>query len=138
MITAELINHFSAAHRIAGHDGEQGQIHGHNFQIEVQLCNKHQDGLDTTGIVVDRFRFNTQLMRWIGNNWNNHLILGQDDPIATDCGNVYRLPFKTATTENMARHLLDVLTNAILANTEMICLRVRLWETPDYCVTVTP
>lgn len=141
-MTAQLtINcrfHFSAGHRLYGHEGPCAHIHGHNYEAEVQL--QGTNDLDAVGRIIDFAQVKDLVGQWIDENWDHHLLLWCRDPLA----DLYSWPQEqqgeiapglrdltfNPTAENMATELLDVCAS-LLYKLPVQVASVTIWETAD-------
>lgn len=120
---------FSCGHRIHGHTGGCGNLHGHNYRAHFHC---EQDQLDALGMVVDFAVIKSRLCAWVEDNWDHRFLLWAEDPIrealkAVD-PTVVAVPFNP-TAENMALHLLNVVGPEAMAGTGVKLVRVVLEET---------
>lgn len=106
--------HFSAAHALPHYDGPCKRMHGHNYRLQVSI-----DGAVSpqTGMIRDFEEIRRRV-------WEAALVQCDHHTL----NDVHPNP----TAENMAMWLFERLAPAIEGLTA-----VRLWENPDYCVTVT-
>ncbi len=136
MLTAIRTHEICAAHRLFGHQGSCGRIHGHNYvlEVEVERCSGGTD--ETTGMVMDFSEIRERLCSWLDRNWDHRLLLWDRDPLASLAGlieehapgSVLAVPFNP-TAENMARHLLHQVFPALLEGTGCRSPGLTLHET---------
>ncbi len=67
---------FAYGHRIQGHQGRCGHLHGHNARAEV-VCRGPTNEL---GMVVDFAKIRAVTETWISRNWDHSMVLQKDDP----------------------------------------------------------
>lgn len=120
---------FSCGHRIYGHKGGCGNLHGHNYRAHF-YC--EQDRLDALGMVVDFAVIKSRLCAWVEENWDHRFLLWAKDPAApalqTIDPTIVLLPFNP-TAENMALHLLETVGPKAMAETGVRLVRVVMEET---------
>ena len=123
--TVSKLLDFCYGHRILGHTGRCGHLHGHNARVEI-TC---RGPLDELGMVVDFAEINRCLGGWIDRHWDHRMILQAGDPLAEllreEGEPVFSLDLPV-TAENMAKHLFGVAREAGLP-----VAAIRLFETPD-------
>ena len=113
----------SCAHRIYGHPGKCGDLHGHNYRIHFHCSGLPYDtycGYSTDpGIVIDFSIMKSTLCQWLDENWDHKLILWEKDPLKASIGTVLTsagatwVPFNP-TAENMAQFLLEKVGPTVL------------------------
>ena len=104
----------SCAHRIYGHPGNCGDLHGHNYRIHFHCSGLPYDtycGYSTDpGIVIDFSIIKSTICQWLDDNWDHKLMLWEEDPLSEidDLKNngMIVVPFNP-TAENMAQFLLE-------------------------------
>jgi len=114
MFEISVRSHFSAAHRLIGHEGACAHLHGHNWEVEVFVAGGELDGI---GVLVDFRNVKTAL---------------QEALAALDHRDLNALPELGAgnpTSENLARHLYQALAGR-LDGPGCRVARVRVSETP--------
>ena len=120
---------FSCGHRIHGHTGGCGNLHGHNYRAHFHC---EQDHLDALGMVVDFAVIKSRLCQWVEENWDHRFLLWAEDPILAAMTaidpTVMAVPFNP-TAENMALHLLNVVGPQAMAGTGVRLVGVVLEET---------
>ncbi|MDQ7825512.1 MAG: 6-carboxytetrahydropterin synthase QueD [Candidatus Eremiobacteraeota bacterium] len=112
--TLGIRGHFDAAHFLRGYEGKCAQLHGHRWEVEVQI---EGSSLDTCGMLMDfgavKFSLET-------------LLEGIDHGLLND-----REPFSTLnpTAENIARELYKALKEKIPEGISLV--HVKVWESPQ-------
>jgi 6-pyruvoyltetrahydropterin/6-carboxytetrahydropterin synthase len=95
--------HFCYGHRIVGHAGKCGNLHGHNAKVQLVLQSEEVNEL---GMVVDFAEIKQKVGSWIETDLDHKMILAKNDPLLpalSELG-VKILPTENApTAENMAR-----------------------------------
>ncbi len=145
MITAVRRIQFCAGHRVWGHEGPCGYLHGHNYVVYFHAAADvaSGDALDDLGMVIDFAVLKKRLGGWIEQKWDHGFICHKDDHDtlrALECipnQKIYMLE-ANPTAENMARHLLNDIGPEMLKGTGVHLTRVVLWETENCFVEVTP
>lgn len=130
---------FDAGHRVLGHENKCGTFHGHRYTAEI-YCTAFS-GLDDLGRVIDFSVIKSKVGEWIDQNWDHTMLVFELDP---DLENIkscsgFKKPFVcdfNPTAENMASYLLNTVCPAVLAKTEVVAWKIRLWETPNCYVEV--
>lgn len=115
MFELSVEGYFSAAHRVKGYPGDCADIHGHTYQVRV---NVGVEKLDEIGMAVD--------FRSIKNHL--HVLLKE-----LDHKNLNSIPFfekHNATAEYIAKYIFDQMKKKIEAISS-----VTVWEGPNYSVT---
>lgn len=124
---------FDAAHRVIGHEGKCKYLHGHRYAVEASFV---ADDLDTLGRVIDFGVVKALLGGWIDEHWDHNTILCEKDKELggriTSCTNqdIFYLP-TNPTAENMADYLLHIVCPSLFATSNLRCVRVKLYETPQ-------
>ena len=119
---------FSYGHRILGHRGRCGHLHGHNGAVEVELGTRK---LDLLGMVADFGLVRKILQGWIDAELDHRMLLSRRDPLARILkahGEPVVLLDGNPTAENLARLVFDYAKARGLP-----VVAVRLWESPDSC-----
>lgn len=130
---------FDAAHRVLEHEGKCRNLHGHRYVIEASFT---ADGLDALGRVVDFGVIRALLGAWVDDNWDHTTILFERDQalgksISEITGQtIFYLP-SNPTAENMASYLLEEICPKIFTDLGVVCVAIRLYETPNCSVVVT-
>lgn len=115
---------FPYGHRLLGHPGGCGRLHGHNGRVEVVLA---ADGLDARGFVADFDAVDAALRAVLNAGFDHRLLLHRDDPVIPHldaAGEDYVALDDPPSAEVLARLLFEALAEAGVAVEE-----VRLWET---------
>ena len=107
--TLKVRDKFSAAHFLRGYQGKCERVHGHTFQVEVEV---RVSGLDAAGIGIDF----TEIKKALAAALPDHSLLND----------VY--PFNPSA-ENLARHLFEELKKSYPVRT------VTVWESEDASAT---
>lgn len=143
--------HFSAGHRVVGHEGHCRHPHGHNYEVWVHA--RSIAGLDNIGRVIDFGVIKSVIGSWIDQYWDHAFIFWKEDKAMRQSldlfddletgGNrttkKYSLPYNP-TAENLAKYLAEQVAPHILAcsgvrDIEVFC--VEIFETPRCKVTYT-
>lgn len=128
-ILASRHHDFSCGHRIHGHKGGCGNLHGHNYRAHF-FC--EQDQLDELGMVVDFAVIKERLCAWLEENWDHRFLLWAEDPIADKLKaidpTIVLVPFNP-TAENMALYLLETVGPKAMQGTGVRLVRVVMEET---------
>ena len=133
MITCTRRIQFCSGHRVFGHEGKCQYIHGHNY---VALVTAQAKDLDSIGRVIDFSVLKEKIGGWIDRNWDHGCIFWAEDRdaisgvSASRPSRIYLLP-NNPTAENMAKHLLHVVSPAELVGTSVVVTAVRIWETEN-------
>jgi 6-pyruvoyltetrahydropterin/6-carboxytetrahydropterin synthase len=112
-VTVTRVFTFDSAHVLPWHTGKCSRLHGHTYRLEVSV----RGALDERGIVMD-FADISEVVDKVIVQHLDHTLLNDliDNP----------------TVERVALHILDALVD------ELPVSAVRLWETPNSFVEVTP
>jgi 6-pyruvoyltetrahydropterin/6-carboxytetrahydropterin synthase len=104
--------HFSAAHQLPYYDGPCKRLHGHNYRLQVVVAGRPnpKDGMIRDFDEINRKVWDTVLVQVDHHNLNERM----DNPTA----------------ENLVVWLWERLQPQLAGLKEL-----RLWETPEYCVT---
>lgn len=113
MYKVKVLKHFSAAHYLREYQGGCENLHGHNWQVEVELLSRE---LDNKGMVIDFKELKSVLS-------------GVLDKLDHKCLNDIEY-FKThnTTSENIARYIQQELSAGLKKKKE-VKLNVYVWET---------
>ena len=129
-LTEEVV--FPYGHRLLGHPGGCGRLHGHNGRAQVVLA---AEALDDRGFVVDFDDLSAALRDLVAERFDHRLLLQRDDPVVPHlraAGEDFVLLDDPPTAEVIAREL-----HAGLRARGFPVVEVRLWETPTACATFT-
>lgn len=128
---------FDAAHRVMLHESKCRNLHGHRYVVEATFSARDDaNTLDALGRVVDFGVIRTQLGTWLDTYWDHTTILydkdqALGDAISTQTGQkIYYLPYNP-TAENMAHYLLHTICPQLFAASDVVCVHLRLYETPN-------
>lgn len=120
---------FCYGHRIRGHAGKCGHLHGHNARAVIEC----EGPLDKLGMVVDFTLIKERVGGWIDQQWDHQMLLEGDDPLAetlTELGEPVFPLTGPPTAEVMARHLYQIAQNEGLP-----VVAVHLWESDTSSAT---
>jgi 6-pyruvoyltetrahydropterin/6-carboxytetrahydropterin synthase len=118
MFSARVTDTFSAAHRLAGYEGDCERLHGHNYKVEVVVQSRK---LDTMGIVMD-FRVLKNLLKEVLSDMDHQYL--NELPAFTE---------KNPSAENIAQYIFTSLSKKIGAPVELA--KVVVWENDSCCVS---
>lgn len=76
-MTQEL--HFCYGHRLLGHPGKCGRLHGHNGILRITL---RADALDGRGMVADFDEISSAMRQFLDERFDHRMLLQEDDPAA--------------------------------------------------------
>ena len=122
-VTQELA--FCYGHRLLGHPGKCGRLHGHNARVFITL---RAESLDAQGMVADFDLIQRRLRSSVEEELDHQLLLHRDDPVAAalrSLGEPFRAVEFAPTAENRARLIFEQAERAGLPVAE-----VRLEEQP--------
>jgi 6-pyruvoyltetrahydropterin/6-carboxytetrahydropterin synthase len=108
----EVDFHFSAAHRLPYYDGPCSRMHGHNYQLRVIVSGELEP---KSGMVVDFLLVQRAVEK--------EILPGVDHRVLNEL-------MDNPTAENMLVWMWERLHKPLPGLKEL-----RLWETPQYCVT---
>jgi len=108
-------SHFSAAHFLKDYQGQCQNMHGHNWRIRVQVCQKDVDEL---GMSVD-FKLLKQILNGILEQLDHHLL--NEIPVFAGCN---------PTAENIGRFIFNEVKKQISAPASVS--EVEVWESDQY------
>jgi len=115
---------FPYGHRLVGHSGGCGRLHGHNGRVEVVVA---AEALDERGFVADFDEVDAALRAVLATRFDHRMLLHRDDPVIPHldaAGEDYVALEEPPSAEVLARLLFEALKEAGLPVEE-----VRLWET---------
>ena len=111
---------FEAAHFIDGYNGKCSRLHGHNWIIEALVRGSE---LDSLGMLIDfkilKAELNKVLDEFDHRFLNELEVFAQENPTA----------------ENLARKIYKKLASAEIFNGAAKLYAVKVFETPNSCVT---
>jgi 6-pyruvoyltetrahydropterin/6-carboxytetrahydropterin synthase len=100
-VTQEM--HFCYGHRLLGHPGKCGRLHGHNGILRITLQAPELDG---QGMVTDFDQIATVMRDFLDTRFDHRLLLHKDDPAASAlkaAGEPFVALDVSPTAENLAR-----------------------------------
>jgi 6-pyruvoyltetrahydropterin/6-carboxytetrahydropterin synthase len=100
-VTQEM--HFCYGHRLLGHPGKCGRLHGHNGILRITLQAPELDG---QGMVVDFDQISVAMRDFLDTRFDHRLLLHKDDPAAAAlkaAGETFVALEVSPTAENLAR-----------------------------------
>jgi 6-pyruvoyltetrahydropterin/6-carboxytetrahydropterin synthase len=104
-VTQEL--HFCYGHRLLGHPGKCGRLHGHNGVLRITL---RAEALDRQGMVADFDQIASTMQDFLDSGFDHRLLLHKDDPAAAalrSAGEQFVALEVSPTAENLARLAFD-------------------------------
>jgi len=134
--------HFCAGHRLLEHGGKCENLHGHNYVADVYVTASE---VDSVGRVVDFAEIKRVFKGWIDDHWDHGFILCDRDHTAIQAvrsvsPHKLYLMSHNPTAENIARHLLEVVSPKLLdafPGHSLRVARVSIWETKETCADVS-
>ena len=128
--------HFSAGHRLVGHEGSCAYLHGHNYVVFI-----HATGtLDAVGRVIDFAVLKERVGGWILENWDHGFIVASHDADARRAidafcsGGLRQKTFvldRNPTAENMAQYLALEVSPKVLQGTSVRVTKIVVQETEN-------
>ena len=128
--------HFSAGHRLVGHEGACAYLHGHNYLVFI-----HASGdLDPVGRVIDFAVLKERVGGWILEHWDHGFIVASHDEDARRAlesftsGGLKQKTYvldRNPTAENMAAYLALEVSPRVLAGTGVRVTKVVVQETEN-------
>ncbi len=128
--------HFSAGHRLVGHEGACAYLHGHNYIVFIHARGE----LDAVGRVIDFSVLKERVGGWILKNWDHGFIVARHDKDgrrALEAFSMEGLPQKAyvldvnPTAENLARFLALDVSPRVLAGTGVRVAKIVVQETEN-------
>lgn len=130
ILAATRHHDISCAHRIYGHAGRCGSLHGHNYRISF-TCSA--GALDALGMVVDFGVIKSRLCGWLEDNWDHKTLLWREDILCAALGcidGVTICPTEfNPTAENMAKFLVETVGPMQLDGSGVVLTSVDVEET---------
>lgn len=128
--------HFSAGHRLVGHEGACAYLHGHNYVVFI-----HASGsLDSVGRVIDFAVLKERVGGWILENWDHGFIVASNDDdgrraiAAFQSGGLKQKTFvfdRNPTAENLAQYLAVEISPRVLQGTGVKVVKIVVQETEN-------
>lgn len=128
--------HFSAGHRLVGHEGACAYLHGHNYVVFI-----HATGdLDSVGRVIDFAVLKERVGGWILENWDHGFIVAAHDDdtrralAAFSSHGLKQKAFvldRNPTAENMAHFLAREVSPKVLGGTGVRVVKIVVQETEN-------
>lgn len=123
---------FCAGHRLLKHPGKCAKLHGHNYQVDVEvtypMAVHHTSCL--AGYMLDFTDLKALVKGWVDKHWDHGFILEAGDPAAIHLEawgeKLYVLPFAPSA-ENLARYLTDMVSSSGVCP-QWCSVRVRVCE----------
>jgi len=139
MLTTSRRIHFDAAHRVIGHENKCRNLHGHRFVLEVSFTASE---VDSVGRIIDFGVVKEILGAWIEENWDHNVVLARADMnlgekiSAITHQNIFYLEVNP-TAENLAEYLMNEVCPKLFAGLNVVCTKIKLYETPNCFVEVS-
>ena len=135
MITITRQFQFCCGHRVFQHESKCAHPHGHNYLLLATF----QGELDALGRIMDFSVVKNRLGKWIDDNWDHGFVLFKDDFaiekwMIESKSKFFILPYNP-TAENMAKYVMHEVIPDLFP--EIVCTKIRLWETPNCFAEVT-
>lgn len=115
----KIVTDFAAAHLLRGYEGICNRLHGHNWQVDVEVCASE---LNDIGMGMDFREIKTATKRLIDaldhRNLNDIPPFDQINPTA----------------ENIAAYIYKALSEELNNEQVKVC-NITIWETPRACVS---
>jgi 6-pyruvoyltetrahydropterin/6-carboxytetrahydropterin synthase len=95
--------HFCYGHRLLGHPGKCGRLHGHNGILRITL---RAESVDAQGMVADFDQITSVMRRFLDERFDHRMLLVRDDPAAAAlraAGETFVALEVSPTAENLAR-----------------------------------
>lgn len=134
--TCTRILEWDAAHRVPGHDGKCRNLHGHRYKAEV-TC---RGSIASDGMILDFGLIKHLVGGWIDENWDHNTLYHLNDTFMCrlEQENSRSVPLlkrwfgmnNPPTAEHIAGYLFQE-ANRLLNDVHIVCVRVRVWETPN-------
>jgi 6-pyruvoyltetrahydropterin/6-carboxytetrahydropterin synthase len=129
--------HFCAAHRLIGHKGLCKNLHGHRYELQV-FC--EADEPDDVGCTVDFGELKDTVGEWIDAHLDHAtMVFDEDTELLEFCMRTgsKRFYFSANTTvENMIQKIYVRMQSELL-NQRWRLVGMKMWESPNNCVTYT-
>ena len=122
MYQISVKQHFDAAHALRGYKGKCESLHGHRFEVVVNIQTKE---LNDIGIAYDFLELKKQLKE----------ILDKFDHTSLNDMSIFEKI--NPSSENIARIVYQEL-KAKLAEMPVTLTSVDVWESPENCIHYTP
>lgn len=131
--------HFSAGHRVHGHESKCSNLHGHNYVLWVHASAKE---LDPLGRVIDFSVLKEKIDSWIQLHWDHTFLTYEKDteilalePLLKKNKPWFVCPFNP-TAENMAKFLFETIIPVLLTDTGVSVTKLVLYETENCKVEI--
>jgi 6-pyruvoyltetrahydropterin/6-carboxytetrahydropterin synthase len=95
--------HFCYGHRLLGHPGKCGRLHGHNGILRISL---QAEVLDGQGMVADFDQIAAEMRGFLDSRFDHRMLLHQQDPVTLalrNAGETFVALEVSPTAENLAR-----------------------------------
>ena len=129
MIKAIRYHDISVGHRVTNHESKCQHLHGHNYRIHFHC---EAPALDALGRVIDFSVIKSTLCMWLEDTWDHHFLIYTQDPLKDSLlaldPTVVVVPFNP-TAENIAIHLVDVISPQLLKDTGVTLVECIVEET---------
>ena len=128
--------HFSAGHRLVGHEGACAYLHGHNYLVFIHAAGD----LDPVGRVIDFAVLKERVGGWILEHWDHGFIVAAHDVdgrraiAAFERGGLKQKTFvldRNPTAENLAHFLAHDVSPRVLQGTGVKVVKIVLQETEN-------
>ncbi|WHQ47227.1 MAG: 6-carboxytetrahydropterin synthase [Candidatus Midichloria sp.] len=106
-------------------------MHGHRYVVETTFVAKK---LSDISMVIDFSDIKEKLGSWLDKNWDHNAILNLSNKVFGDQISSYIKQTiyymnQNPIAENMAKHLLYDICPQLLKDSEIKCIKIRLYET---------
>ncbi|MCC2644534.1 MAG: 6-pyruvoyl tetrahydrobiopterin synthase [Burkholderiales bacterium] len=116
-------------HRVYGHEGQCGNLHGHSYVFDIYCL---ANSLDNLGMVIDFSVIKNTICNWLDDNYDHRMLLWKDDPLAKELvcldPSVVIVPYNP-TAENIAHYILTIVAPQVLHNINVKVTKVVIKET---------
>ena len=128
--------HFSAGHRLVGHEGSCAHLHGHNYVVFIHASGE----LDSVGRVIDFAVLKERVGGWILENWDHGFLVASHDEdarraiAAFSSGGLKQKAFvldRNPTAENIAQFLALDVSPRVLRGTGVKVNKIVVQETEN-------
>lgn len=120
----QVRTHFDAAHRLLKHPGKCSRLHGHRFEVEVEIESNLVN--EETGMLIDYGD-----IKKIVDLYDHKVILSPRDPLCIHLSKEELMIIEEPTSEVLSSVLISLIMNKMKSLRIPGKVKVGVWESPN-------